>query len=101
MRFSIRIRSCTRNSRSRCGRFAADMRALRTGDGRLLPPQLVAELNRLRRRLSFTLEMIRELDVISTVTDAVLETVAEWQNPAFGDELSADFLRRHPGQDPR
>ena len=30
----------------------ADMRALRTGDGRPLPTHLVAELNRLRRRLS-------------------------------------------------
>jgi transposase len=42
----------------------ADMRALRTGDGRSLPTHLVAELNRLRRRLSLTLEMIRELDVV-------------------------------------
>ena len=32
----------------------ADMRALRTGDGRPLPTHLVAELNRLRRRLSLT-----------------------------------------------
>ena len=42
----------------------ADMRALRTGDGRPLPTHLVAELNRLRRRLSLTLEMIRELDAV-------------------------------------
>ena len=42
----------------------ADMRALRTGDGRPLPTHLVAELNRLRRRLSLTLDMIRELDVV-------------------------------------
>jgi transposase len=40
----------------------ADMRALRTGDGRPLPTHLVTELNRLRRRLSLTLEMTRELD---------------------------------------
>ena len=40
----------------------ADMEVLRTGDGRPLPPHLVAELTRLRRRLSLTLEMIRELD---------------------------------------
>jgi transposase len=40
----------------------ADMRALRTGDGRPLPTHLLAELN--RRRLSLTLEMIRELDVV-------------------------------------
>ena len=42
----------------------ADMMALRTGDGRPLPTHLVAELNRLRRRLSLTLEMIRELDAV-------------------------------------
>ena len=40
----------------------ADMEVLRTGDGRPLPPHLIAELTRLRRRLSLTLEMIRELD---------------------------------------
>ena len=38
--------------------------ALRTGDGRPLPTHLVAELNRLRRRLSLTLEMIRVLDAV-------------------------------------
>ena len=48
----------------------ADMRALGTGDGRPLPTHLVAELNRLRRRLSLTLEMIRELD---TVREQALE----------------------------
>ena len=42
----------------------ADLRALRTGDGRPLPTHLVAELNRLRRRLSLTLEMIRELGAV-------------------------------------
>ena len=42
----------------------ANMRALRTGDGRPLPTHLVAELNRLRRRLSLILEMIRELDAV-------------------------------------
>ena len=45
----------------------ADMRALRTGDGHPLPAHLVAELNRLRRRLSLTLEMIRELDAVCVV----------------------------------
>jgi transposase len=42
----------------------ADMKALRTGDGCPVPTHLVAELNRLRRRLSLTLEMIRELDAV-------------------------------------
>ena len=36
-------------------------------------------------------------DLISTVTDAVLEAVSEWQNRL----LRHRFLRRHPGQDPR
>ena len=39
-----------------------DMAAVRTGDGRALPTQLRAELDRLRRRLVLTLEMIREVE---------------------------------------
>ena len=42
--------------------WAADLTALRTGDGRPLPPYLKAELDRLRRRLLMTLEMIREVE---------------------------------------
>jgi transposase len=39
-----------------------DLKALQTGDGRPLPLHLHAELNRLRRRLVMTLEMIREVE---------------------------------------
>lgn len=39
-----------------------DTANLRTGDGRALPPLLQAELNRLRRRLVLTLELIREVE---------------------------------------
>jgi transposase len=39
-----------------------DIRSLRTGDGRELPPFLRAELDRLRRRRVLTLEMIREVE---------------------------------------
>ena len=39
-----------------------DLKALRTGDGRPLPPHLLAELDRLRRRLALTMELIREVD---------------------------------------
>jgi len=39
-----------------------DLVALRTGDGRAMPPHLMAELHRLRRRLVLTMELIRELD---------------------------------------
>jgi transposase len=42
--------------------WASDLDGLRTGDGRLLPPCLKAELDRLRRRLLMTLEMIREVE---------------------------------------
>jgi transposase len=39
-----------------------DVAELRTGDGRALQPKLLAELDRLRRRLVFVLELIRELE---------------------------------------
>ncbi len=39
-----------------------DIAALRTGDGRALPPLLRTELDRLRRRLVLVLELIRELE---------------------------------------
>ena len=39
-----------------------DVAELRTGDGRALSALLVAELDRLRRRLVFVLELIRELE---------------------------------------
>ena len=42
--------------------WARDLDALRTGDGRPVPPHLRAELDRLRRRLVLTLEMIREVE---------------------------------------
>ena len=39
-----------------------DLNALQTGDGRALPPHLLVELDRLRRRLVLTMELIREVD---------------------------------------
>jgi len=41
----------------------ADLDAMRSGDGRPIPPLLKGELSRLRRRLSMTLELIREVEV--------------------------------------
>src|ERR1700731_1866476 len=38
------------------------MEDMRTGDGHPIPPLLRAEVNRLRRRLVMTLEMIREVE---------------------------------------
>src|SRR6516162_6733169 len=40
-----------------------DLTVLRTGDGRQIPRHLRAELDRLRRRLVLTLELIREVEV--------------------------------------
>ena len=42
--------------------WGRDLAALRTADGRDLPPCLRAELDRLRRRLGLTLELIREVE---------------------------------------
>jgi transposase len=42
--------------------WEADLEARRSGDGRPVPPCLKAELNRLRRRLSMTLESTREVE---------------------------------------
>lgn len=39
-----------------------DLDALQTGDGRAMPPHLLAELHRVRRRLVLTMELIREVD---------------------------------------
>ena len=46
--------------------WASDLAKLRTGDGRELPPHLCAGLDRLKRRLALTLELIRELDAERT-----------------------------------
>jgi transposase len=43
-----------------------DLATLQTGDGRALPKLLSAEINRLRRRLVLTMELIRELDAERT-----------------------------------
>jgi hypothetical protein len=51
----IRSRPSLRN-------WERDLAALKTGDGRQLPPRLAAEVNRLRRQLGLVLDLIRELD---------------------------------------
>ena len=38
---------------------------------------------------------------ISTITDKVLEGMAEWQNRPLDRRLSGDLHRRHPREDPR
>src|SRR3954465_3380696 len=52
-----------------------DMAALRTGDGRTVPPLMQAELNRLRRQLVQIMELIREVE--SERADAQAATVDE------------------------
>ncbi|TJZ90660.1 IS110 family transposase [Paracoccus gahaiensis] len=43
-------------------RWDAEMDALRTADGRAMPPLLRAEIDRLKRRLTLTQELIREIE---------------------------------------
>ena len=43
-------------------RWDAEMDALRTADGRAMPPLLCAEIDRLKRRLTLTMELIREIE---------------------------------------
>jgi transposase len=49
-----------------------DLAVLRTGDGQVLPDHLQAELNRLRRRLVVTMELIREVEAERDAAAAVL-----------------------------
>jgi transposase len=56
--------------------WEADLNAVQTGDGRSIPPLLKAELNRLRRRLVITLDMIREVEAERQ------QAVAEQDDPA-------------------
>ena len=60
-----------------CARGSARSAALRTGDGRELPPLLRAELDRLRRRLVLTLELIREIEAERADAAAAPEEVCQ------------------------
>jgi transposase len=77
-----------------------DMAELRTGDGRALPPLLQTELNRLRRRLVLTLELIRELEVdraetqAATTDDAVIQKITALQRiRGVGENFSNVLVR--------
>src|SRR5215203_4449343 len=54
-----------------------DLTSLRTADGRDLPPNLRAELDRLRRRLVLTLELIREIEAERADAAAAPEEVCQ------------------------
>ena len=55
-----------------------DVAALRTGDGRALPPLLRTELDRLRRRLVLVLELIREVEA---------DRAQAWKKPKVADTM--------------
>jgi transposase len=61
--------------------WACQMNELRTGDGRVLPSLLRAELDRLQRRLLLVLELIREVEAeraaaLATADDATVRKIA-------------------------
>jgi len=78
-----------------------DMAALRTGDGRAVPPSLRAELDRLRRRLVLTLELIGELEADRTkaveeagATDVVVGKIIALQRiRGIGENFAAVLAR--------
>jgi transposase len=82
-----------------------DMAELRTGDGRKLPPLLRAELERLRRRLVLTLELIREMEtereeaLTATPAEATTQKIAALQRirgigPNFAAVMVCEVLYR-------
>ena len=80
--------------------WAQDMAILKTGDGRMLPRHLTAELDRLRRRLLLTMELIRELDaersdlLAATPNDAQSNKIIALQRiRGIGENFSAVLVR--------
>ena len=80
--------------------WAQDMAILKTGDGRMLPRHLAAELDRLRRRLILTMELIRELDaersdlLAATPNDALSNKIIALQRiRGIGENFSAVLVR--------
>lgn len=79
--------------------WEADLNAIQTGDGRSIPPFLKAELNRLRRRLVITLDMIREVEAerqqaIEAQDDAASRTIgALCKLRGIGENFAAILTR--------
>jgi transposase len=74
------------------------MEEMRTGDGRPIPPLLRAEVNRLRRRLVTTLEMIREVEAERELELQTQDDRASRNDPArrmrgIGDNFAAVLTR--------
>ncbi len=76
-----------------------DMEEMRTGDGRPIPPLLRAEVNRLRRLLTMTLEMIREVETereqaLETQDDMASRTIQALRRiRGIGDNFAAVLTR--------
>ena len=77
-----------------------EMAELRTGDGRVLPSLLRAELNRLRRRLVLLVELIREVEteaaaaLAAATDDAVTQKIIALQRVrGIGANFSAVLVR--------
>jgi len=76
-----------------------DIEEMRTGDGRPIPPLLRAEVNRLRRRLVMTLEMIREVEaereqVLQTQDDTASRTIQALRRiRGIGENFAAVLTR--------
>lgn len=77
-----------------------DLNTLRTGDGRVLPPHLLSELDRLRRRLVLTMALIREVDAerataLTTVPDeAGSQKITDLQRiRGIGENFAAVLVR--------
>jgi len=72
---------------------------MRTGDGRTIPPLLKTELNRLRRRLVITLDMIREVEAerqqaVEAQDDTASRTIrALCKLRGIGDNFAAVLTR--------
>jgi transposase len=75
------------------------MAELRTGDGRVLPSLLRAELNRLRRRLVLVLELIREVEteaaaaLAAAADDATRKITSLQRVRGIGANFSAVLVR--------
>jgi transposase len=79
--------------------WETDLNAMRTGDGRTIPPLLKTELNRLRRRLVMTFDMIREVEAerqraVEAQDDTASRTIkALCKLRGIGDNFAAVLTR--------
>ena len=80
-------------------RWEAELAELRTADGRALPPHLRAELDRLKRRLALTMELIREIEAERAAASAAPADAASAKIAALsrvrgvGDTFAAVLTR--------